>query len=152
MKHSRVASLVLVICSCLVSCATDERKAIEAGAIKLSQREMTKVFPGSTTKGEDQRGPFTNYYLIDGRKLRKEEDQATERKWWIDKYGRWCETLFVEDNKEICGATIYKDDRGLTWYSEKGDAIASFSLTTRNLEELEEPDLEFRQATYFAAP
>lgn len=152
MKRWCVASLVAAGCSLLVSCATDEQRAIEAGAIQLSQSEIAKVFPGNTIRGKGPRGQLTNYYHKDGRKLNEEANQVTERKWWINDNGQWCETLIVDDSKELCDATIYKDGRSLTWYSEKGAAIGSFLLVTGNPEGFEQPDLKVRPANNTKLP
>ena len=123
----------------LAACATDEQKAREAGAIQLSQSEIANVLPGNTVKGEGPRGHFVDYYHEDGRKVNKEANQVSERKWWINDSGQWCETLVEDERQESCDVRIYKDGRGLTRYSENGAAIGSFSLIVGDQEGLELP-------------
>ena len=131
------ALVFIVAAGCMLSaCATEQQKAANSGAKQLSQAEMAKMFPGNTIRGAGPRGYFTNYYAEDGRKLNKEADQVTERKWWINDKGQWCETLVKDDSEEWCAANIYKDGSKYTWYSEKGAAIGSFSLTGGNPEGL----------------
>jgi len=130
----------------LAACATDEQKAREAGAIQLSQSEIANVFPGNTIKGEGPGGQFINYYHEDGRKLNKEADQVSERKWWINDSGQWCETLVEDERQESCDLRLYKDGHGLTRYSENGVVMGSFSLIVGDREGFSLPYPEIRPA------
>ncbi len=146
MKRELVASLVAPIFCFLSSCTTDEQGAIQAGALKLSQSEIAKVFPGSTMKGISPGEPLTNYYLKDGIKLIKEADQVIERKWWINDNGQWCETFADGDNMANCGVKIYNDGHRLAWYSDDGVLVRSFILVAGDTEGLERHALSIRQA------
>lgn len=152
MKHWCIASLVAAGCILIASCATDEQRAIYAGAIQLSQNEIAKAFPGNTIRGEGSKGQFTNYYQKDGRKLSKEGDQVTTRRWWINDEGHWCETLFADHGRDSCNAAIYNHGHRLTWYSEKGAAIGSFSLVAGDPQGLEESYPKIRPANNSELP
>lgn len=152
MKSWCNAGLAAASCIFIASCATDEQRAINAGAIQLSQNEIAKTLPGNTIRGEGAKGQFINYYHRDGRKLRKEGDQVTMQRWWINDEGHWCETLVLDDGGESCDAAIYHHGHRLTWYSEKGAVIGSFSLVAGDPQGLEEPYPEIRPANNSELP
>ena len=152
MKRLQVLGSTVVCSFILASCATDEQKTIEAGAIKLSQNEIARLLPGNTIRVESPSGQLINYYHTDGRKLIGKGNQVAKRKWWVNDSGQWCETLAVDESKKLCGMRMYKDGYRLTWYTETGAAIGSFWLVSGDQYGLERPYPKIRPANNSELP
>ena len=152
MKRSQMLGSSLACGFLLAACASDEQKAVEAGAIMLSQSEIAMILPGNTIKGEGPRGQLISYYHKDGRKLIREGNHVAKRKWWVNDGGQWCETLAADESKRFCGMRLYKDGYSLTWYTRAGAVIGSFSLVSGDRHGLERPYSKIRPANNSELP
>ena len=121
-----VFPIVLLLTACVT---TELQKMQEQGAVTLSQEAIAARFTGNSLQGTD--GSWTVYYREDGAKLAQVQGKRTERKWWVDDKGNWCETR-VRDGRELCALNFIEQDGVYHAFNPDGSLNVKATLAQGN--------------------
>lgn len=121
----------------LVSCQTmsSRDKFLSEGARLLSQEELINLYKGNTIKGVASGIKFTTLHREDGIKLIRIGGKVTERKWWINENGQYCETIY-KNNTKRCNIKLYENNGIYRLYKANGSRWVEFKMEKGNTENL----------------
>lgn len=107
---------------------TDLEKAVKDGFKALSVKETAEWKPGKKIRGDGWKMTYQQVSAKEGKKVIETNKGKSEKKWWINDKGEFCEENFTAGLGTTCDQVIAIKGDEIIGFDGKGKQTAKFKL------------------------